>query len=288
MRSLLLYSKKHFPKFYSALRSLLFPLVERLRTRKKASFTNPLLLSVSPLGQSFQVKIDPSNGFIDQHIYATKTYEPDILQVMTEHLRPGDIFVDIGCNIGWHSLFAATLVGPDGRVFAFEPIPRLRNQFLESLTANSLGSRVTLLPFGCSDRAEEVAIHINPHNIGGSSILTNDSHETISATLKPADDVLADAPTVHLIKIDTEGYELEVLRGLTQTLSSKRPSLIIEYTPSLWGTNQAERSTEFFAILNNAAYDVYDLEMGHERINDTLGWSQKFTKLQTNLLCLAR
>ena len=227
MISLQLFLKEKFPQVYFKLRTAFFPLVDSFRSKKRAAFNTSINKTVSPLHQSFNIKLNPENGFIDQHIFATGTYEPDILKVIGEYLKSGDTFVDIGGNIGWHSLVAAAIVGPEGHVHTFEPLPRLREQFLESLTQSGFTDRVTIYPFGCSDKTEEAKLHLNPINIGGSSILDERHGKTTVINLIPADTALDTTPSVHLIKIDTEGYELEVLRGLTKTLTEKRPVLIM-------------------------------------------------------------
>ena len=286
MISLQLFLKEKFPILYKRLRNSFFPLIDYYRSKKRATFNSSENKQVSPLGLPFTVALNPKNGFIDQHIFTTGNYEPDILKVMAEYLKNGDTFVDIGGNIGWHSLVAASIVGPTGHIHTFEPLKNLRDQFSESLNLSGFAGRVTVYPFGCSDKVEVAHLHLNPINIGGSSIFDERHTETININLITADSALEKTPEVNLIKIDTEGYELEVLRGLKQTLLNKRPVLIIEYSPSFWSSDRPERSSEFFEILVSNNYICLDLENGHSKINDPDAWIQSFTKLQTNLLCL--
>src|SRR5690606_6625977 len=70
----------------------------------------------------FGLRIDPATDRgMERSIYLTGTYEQGTLFVMRQILRPGDVFVDVGANIGWMTLYAVQCVGKGGKVFAFEP-----------------------------------------------------------------------------------------------------------------------------------------------------------------------
>jgi FkbM family methyltransferase len=283
--------KKYSPETYSVLRKVLFPLVGHLRARKGSTFVKPITKSVSILGYNYSVFLDPTNGFIDTQIFTTGQYELDILSVIKENLKPGETFVDIGGNIGWHTLFAAHVVGESGHVHTFEPIKKLVQQINKNISLNNLDKCITVHPFGCSSTESEVTININLVNIGGSSIfkLATQSEKNETISLKPADSVLSTLiPKVKLIKIDTEGSELEVLKGLRNTLENHRPKLIIEYSPSFWGAGSLEKSLAFFQILNDYFYQIFDLESGHKRIEPDEMWIRNFKKLQTNFLCIPK
>jgi ABC-type Fe2+-enterobactin transport system substrate-binding protein len=122
--------------------------------------------------------------------------------------------------------------------------------------------------------------------MGNSSLFINHNQEYLDIELKPADEVLALLPRVDLIKIDTEGAELAVLQGLIATLQSKRPTLIIEFSPSFWGEEKVQKGREFMSILRNANYTIRDIEVGQTEVKDDEKWLTSFTKVQTNLLCL--
>jgi FkbM family methyltransferase len=283
-----IFLKEKYPNFYKIVRNSLFPITDKLRSRKRERFNERQTIKVSPLGHTFFINIDPQNGFIDQHIFATGIYEPDILKAFTEHLSDGDVFVDIGGNIGWHSLFASAIVGKNGHVHTFEPLEKLRNQFNSSLEANDFKNIVTVHPFGLGKTDEDLQIHLNPINIGGSSIFNNGHDNTSTIHIKNGDSVLSNLDKITLIKIDTEGYEVEVLSGLKNTLKNKTPKLIVEYSPSFWGEEKIDRGTEFFNILCSVNYSILDMEDGYREIIDHESWINDFDKLQTNLLCLPK
>ncbi len=278
--------KKNFPKGYDTIRSCVFPLYLSLTKKRRQSFTERQVKRVSYAGEQFSIVIDPSNGFVDTEIFASGVYEPDILSTIKKYLAPGATFVDIGSNIGQHALFAASVVGPSGTVVAFEPIPKLVTQLQESCAQNNFASRLTIKALACSDTTGNLHIKLKPGNIGGSSLHhENATFPEITIPTDQADNHLTQLAKVSVIKIDTEGHEIEALRGLTKTLEKHRPTLIIEYSPSL-RNDSAHYAEAFFTILNNHRYRYYDLEDGDRAILDTDQFRATFTKLQTNLLCL--
>jgi len=287
MESFRLWLKKHHLSTYEKIRGILFPLVHARRINAARHFTKRQIVSLSHDTKHWRMVIDPTNGFVDTHIFTSGVYEPDILTVIAEHLKPGDTFVDIGTNIGQHSLFAASIVGSTGHVVSFEPIPRLVAQFKESITLNQWNNFMTVHECACSNDVGNFALQLKPGNIGGSGFHhTSTDYETITVETIPADTKLGDESRVSFIKIDTEGHELEALQGLTKTLHTHHPILLVEFSPCFWGDDAATKSALFFEILTTNNYTILDLEDGHKEVTDTKNWFTNFTKLQTNLLCL--
>ncbi|MFM2424357.1 MAG: hypothetical protein RLZZ70_748 [Candidatus Parcubacteria bacterium] len=286
MSSLYIFLKNNFPGLYSVVRNALFPFIDSFRNTKRKKFREPTTKAVHVLGENFKIALDPANGFIDSHIFITGAYELDILAVMKQHLKPDGVFVDIGGNIGWHTLFAASVVGHQGRVHTFEPLPKLQIQLTKSIAENNFSNIITLHPFGVSSEVKTQRIYLNKNNMGNSSLFINHKEEYLDIELKPADTILESLPHIDFIKIDTEGSELEVLQGLRSTLMTKRPTMIIEFSPAFWGEHKLERSREFMTILRDSNYTIRDIEYGQIEITDDEAWLKGFTKVQTNLLCL--
>src|SRR5262249_38224168 len=74
--------------------------------------------------------------WLGRHVYVTGDYEPTTSRIVAALLQPGNIMVDVGANIGYFSLLASHAVGPCGKVFAFEPLPRTREQLARNLRIN--------------------------------------------------------------------------------------------------------------------------------------------------------
>ena len=282
-----IFIKKRFPKTYAKLRKKLFRFEKNRRQRAASSFTTPVTKQVEYAGHSFLINLNPNNGFVDRNIYTNGVYEPDILTVIKTELPHGGTFVDIGANIGQHSLFACSVVGSEGTVVAFEPIPSIIQQFQSSVSKNNFTDRCTIHPVGCSDKLETKSLQLVATNMGGSSMhdMKDESSASIDIQLDTADTRLNDLPNIDLIKIDTEGHEYEVLQGLSGTIARLRPKILMEFSPTF---RKDISGLDVFHVLEKNNYRYFDLEDGHKEIVDLQQWTDNFTKRQTNLLCISR
>lgn len=140
--------------------------------------------------------------------------------VVLHALRPGDLFIDIGANIGSYTILAAGVCGAS--VIAVEPVPCTFNHLLDNIRLNNLESLVVTkcIAIGAHSgtlRFSEALDTLN-HVLSGDE---NNSSDAISVTVDTLDAVLAGRdPTI--IKIDVEGYESEVFKGATETLQSDK------------------------------------------------------------------
>lgn len=163
--------------------------------------------------------------YVDGEIYVHGAYEYRLLALISRHVR-GGTFIDVGANIGNHALYLAANFD---RVICFEPNPpivaRLRENIALSGACNivvhavGLGEENTALPFHHNDAG----------NAGGGTFL--DASFPVSGTLsiRVGDEVLGDCGPVALVKIDVEGFETFVFRGLRQTIAKYRPLVIFEH-----------------------------------------------------------
>jgi FkbM family methyltransferase len=175
------------------------------------------------------------NSFIDWCAYYYGAYEREDLEVIADLMAAVEAptFVDVGANVGHHTLFAATRAR---RVIAIEPFEPLTHRIQQKIDDNVL-TNVTIVPCGLGDRDELVAYEPpTTQNTGTGRFRPGPRRGNETMLLLPVrrgDDVLADAgierPSV--IKIDTEGYERRVLAGLAQTLEAARPIVVFEWSP---------------------------------------------------------
>lgn len=144
-------------------------------------------------------------------------------------LRPGDVFLDIGAFTGQHALRAATLVGNTGRVIAVEPDPRCRRWMRANLAATNLSGQVVLLeaaavPAGQADGM--ITLHLSPME-SMSSVLAVPDAPSVSVPSVSLQELL----TTHrpdLVKIDVEGFDVDLLRGSPALGAADAPPLIVE------------------------------------------------------------
>jgi len=143
--------------------------------------------------------------------------EGDVHDFIVKILRPGDIFIDVGANIGYYSILASKLIGVDGIVFAVEPIPSTVEVLRFNIKINNLRNVMVI------DKAEyfshsKLKMSVPFNEFGSASILRKGGVEVYVEAI-PLDDIFHDIPYVRLLKVDVEGSEYEVLKGLDKTLN---------------------------------------------------------------------
>lgn len=170
-----------------------------------------------------------------RHIRAKRfvTDEPEYA-LLPQLLAPGDWVIDVGANVGHYTARLSELVGPDGRVLAFEPIPETF-AILASNARFFAHQNVTLMNAAVSDRCDQVHMTMPRHDSG----LENFYQARISAAggipvlAMPLDGWRLDH-RISLVKIDAEGHEASVIAGLIDMISRDLPALIIEaFTDSI-------------------------------------------------------
>ncbi|MCG8617819.1 MAG: FkbM family methyltransferase [Desulfobacterales bacterium] len=140
----------------------------------------------------------------------------------------GDRVVDVGANIGAHTLIFASLVGNTGRVYAYEPQRVVFQTLCANMAINSIGN-TECFQMAVSDAPGQVAIpdirYDLEANFGGVEV--GKFQSGIKTPVVALDDVL-DVPALKLIKVDVEGMELGVIRGAAETIGKHRPFLYVE------------------------------------------------------------
>lgn len=175
-----------------------------------------------------QLLIDPSidNG-VELSLYETGTYEKGTIQLLHRFLQPGQTYLDIGANIGLMSSIASGIVGNKGKVLAVEANPKTVEILQHNLALNAC-TNVSIFPFALGDAPGKATLYENWNvNRGGASLLAQDNEEGIEVAVDTIDNVFKN-DAIHLVKIDVEGFELEVLNGGIEVLKTQRPVLIIE------------------------------------------------------------
>lgn len=284
LTSLKIILKKHLP-FYSYLRSKLFPYYEKKRAAKLLKMPKYGISTFSCVGTSFPLYLSSSNGFVDEEIYWKGCYEEEVLKTIKDVLPSGGTYVDIGSNIGQHALFAS-IINPEGKVLSFEPLPKLYRQFLDSVNLNNL-SNITIYNKACGEEESTMNINFSTKNMGGASLAEaagRESFETISVL--QGDTILLSEPRIDLIKIDTEGFELEVLRGIINTIEKFKPILIIEYSPILYKGERKENGRNILDLLELKGYEITSIDDGaRTHLTENLQGLAKDYPDQINIIC---
>lgn len=186
--------------------------------------------------------------------YALGTTEPLVQSTLEARLHAGDIFYDIGANVGFFSVLGARLVGPTGTVYAFEPFPANAASLRRNVQLNGF-HHVTVIEAALSRTAGEGWLVVGEEPTWGrlaSGGASRMPHGWVRVPLMAIDD-LVDRGTIAppaLVKIDVEGAELDVVAGMTETIRRHRPVIICE----MHGRNK-----EYGALMRELNYEVRTL-----------------------------
>jgi FkbM family methyltransferase len=157
------------------------------------------------------------------------------LTVLGKLLRPGQVFIDCGANIGLWSIVAANAVASQGRVLAFEPNPKTAEKLRCNLSRSHIDN-VKVTEAALSNKTGNVLLQAeDAHN--QAMVVASASENTIIVPTTTLDSILG-KNKIDACKIDVEGYELNVLQGCERILSQQHPWLCVEFNTILSGTNK--------------------------------------------------
>jgi FkbM family methyltransferase len=185
----------------------------------------------------------------------TGQYEPMVQEAFRRTVRPGDVVLDIGASIGMLSLLAARLAGPSGQVIAFEPQRESADVIEAHARLNGFRTlRVIQAAAGSHAGETEMVVTTDPawtitNSIGDHPLAVRRERVRLVAV----DDLVRDGeiPPPRVVKIDVEGSELDVLSGMSRTLTELRPTLIAE---------MHARNVEFCKIVREHGYEIVNVD----------------------------
>jgi FkbM family methyltransferase len=158
--------------------------------------------------------------------------ELQVQKALVDHLRPGMTFYDVGANIGFFSLMAARLVGPEGHVVSFEADPEIAGRLRENLVRNQFTNAHVEQNAVWSEPAtvafERVDPNTSPDRGLGHVSMDGSAPGTITVEAISLDQYAASHPPPDFLKCDVEGAEVAVFQGAAQLFSGKRPILLVE------------------------------------------------------------
>ena len=162
-------------------------------------------------------------------ILKARQYEPHVTKILSGLLKNGHTFVDIGANIGYFTILAASIVGGNGRVIAVEPNPDNIQLLLASIVKNGY-KNVRVLPFAASDRESVFELVVGGSN-GYVVDARNPNQHSVYTQSIILDEQLSQCPNIDVVKMDVEGHEPNVLAGLKGLLRKHLPTMVAEFHP---------------------------------------------------------
>ena len=162
--------------------------------------------------------------------FAYGSWEPEVVRSIQDHVHSGTRVLDIGAQSGFYSLLLSRLVGPEGTVFAFEPLPANFRILEENLRLNSI-QNVMIRREAVSDFSGNISFDFPREEVSliAGPLLPSDNLGTFQVPAISLDEfVRQTGGPIHFIKMDVEGAETAVLRGAVQTLKAFHPSMVVE------------------------------------------------------------
>ena len=223
-----------------------------------------------PLETSWGVRIiaDPSRA-IGRSILTTGVYDLAVSEALARLISPGDTVVDGGANVGYMTVLASVAAGPGGRVVSFEPHPGLFG-VLEQNVAAVRGqfhvARTELHQLALGDHTGTAELQVPP-DFGSNDGIARISRtptlgsQSVMVQVQTLDGALGGGSAA-VLKLDVEGFELQVLRGSAQSLCGRRVRHIVF-------ENHAADGTQVVRVLREAGYQVF-----------SLGWSMRGIAVQ--------
>ena len=185
------------------------------------------------------MNIHPDDELASNLIRRDGVYSVNDLMVFRKFLREGDTFIDAGANIGWQTLFGASLVGTSGKVYSFEPNPKNLKVLRDNVNLNKF-SQTVVSECALSNFCGHAGMYLSQDNFGDNLLATKDlsgTHkEKAYVSCITLDMFLAeheiDGSRINLIKMDIQGSEALALAGMQRLIESHLPPIILEYAPN--------------------------------------------------------
>ena len=205
---------------------------------------------------------------------ALGTYEVPIQNIFAQHLKTGDVFYDIGANVGFFTIIAAKLVGATGKVYAFEPGQGNASSIRHNAELNNF-NQVEVIEKAVSHSSGEGQLLLAQYS-GGHALATADAPPDlageVTVDLVSIDDLIAQKKIQppNFVKVDVEGAELDVLKGMTETIKTYQPTIIYEVDDGDRAAYE-RKYQELESFLQSLNYQVTQTENSYETIDWYVG-----------------
>lgn len=223
-----------------------------------------------------------------------KGYDESNFEALCAIVREGSVCLDIGANIGIYSSVMSRIVGDAGAVHAFEPVRHIRRKLASNVAING-GRNVVINDFALGAEPGELEmfqVKEGQYRAGTSTFLNNNNVQDMGVEafdrelvkIVTLDSYAADMPKIDFIKLDVEGFELNVLRGGRETLARCKPAILFEHDqPRLAGLGLVE--SDFATLLNELGYSCFEVfPADDETYFAPFGWDRKLKR--NNVLAL--
>ncbi len=211
------------------------------------------------------------------HYFLGRFIDPANHELFAWYLRAGDTFIDVGAHIGLHTLYASRLVGASGRVLSYEPQPLSFGVLQAHLAINRIDNCVAV-NVALSDEPGECTLSSPDEELGTGTLRELPVARSRIAVRAERAESIIDVSELRgrvLIKIDTEGFEHKVVRGLGRLLERQDVGLCIEVTDR-WLREAGSSASQLFDELRSMGYSAFR----HSARRSGVGWRLELIPLE--------
>ncbi len=235
---------------------------------------NPSRVSVKgtvTYGDGLRILVDTSS-FVEWEIFFRGQYEKKVTDLFQKFIRKGDVVIDVGANIGSHTLIMAKLVGESGKVIAFEPHPDIARRLTDNIKLNRF-TNVSVSRFALSEKPGKASLFSYSDGMldkGTSSLygITN-LEEKYSVDVSTLDVVAENERLSRLdfVKVDTRGSDFPVIKGARESIGKFHPYVVFEYNQDNWRHSDS-RWEDAWNFFEKHGYSLHLItEKGPQRIS---------------------
>ena len=256
---------------------MLWRLIPSIQKSFKQKFSGKNIPKTVRTKHRFKMKINVGD-FIGRHIYLFGDYESSVSKLFLSILEEGNNVIDIGANIGYYSLLSSSAVGENGKVFSFEASPLIYSKLQENIALNNAENIYAKSAAVGDKKGEVILFEADESHLGISSLrrLEGNNSREIHIEMITLNSSLSQFPTINLIKVDVEGAEMKVFKGIESIINRDFPFLIFEVTDHM--LNQLGSSkTELLNWVREKGYDLY--QIGDESLGSIHNEKRQFNAL---------
>lgn len=201
----------------------------------------------------------PLSDYVGRAVFYAGELDRKVTWICSRLVRPGDTVLDIGANLGLASFILSALVGPNGTVHAFEPIPQMQDLIEQGMQRNNVSNSI-LHKVALGDEPGELTRSIPEGHFGSASLVAErragESEEIAVPVRRLPEELPPDLGPIRLIKIDVEGFEPQVLTGAAELLRTSPPDAILFELNDAHGDLREHRTIQ---LLADAGYGFFSI-----------------------------
>lgn len=206
-----------------------------------------------------QVYVNLQDKGLSKELLTYRIHEPILSVLMLNEIRPGDVVVEVGANIGYYVLMECSSIKGSGKIIAIEPDSRSRKLLKMNVFGNGYAKYVEVVPYAiAAKRGTAKMLLSTAFNV--SHVISPWFRKVVCASgdekwvqAMTLDDLVLDESKIDVIRMDIEGYEFEAITGMIGTLTKFRPRLLVfELHPIL----NRSLMQSFFEIMDNLGYEI--------------------------------